>query len=178
MKTELPPKAPIAALDHILSSAVVLNWNALTCQPAPTMLHLEYHIGRDSAIENLKLWARTREYWSLICDYTPNVGWTDGPRFANGYHSRSLGRLLQSILMNQNRFHHAYAPNTNAALKIHTPTAEDTLLANERVNEAFPVPEKAPAALLVRRPPFTNHESVVPDNSTGDAKTSHNCEAQ
>ena len=40
MKTELPPKAPIAALDHILSSAVVLNWNALTCQPAPTMLRL------------------------------------------------------------------------------------------------------------------------------------------
>jgi len=151
MKTELPLKAPVAALDHILSSAVVLNWNALACQPSPTMLRLEYHVGRDCAIENLKLWACSREYWTLICDYTPNVGWTDGPRFSNGYHSRSLGRLFQSILMNQNRFTHAYAPNTNATLEIQTPSAEDTLLANERVNEAFPRPAKAPAVLLATK---------------------------
>jgi hypothetical protein len=172
MKTELLLKPPVAALDHILSSAVVLNWNALTCQPAPTMLRLEYHVGRDSAIENLKLWARSREYWTLICDYTPNVGWTDGPRFANGYHSRSLGRLFQSILMDQSRFHHAYAPNTNATLKIQTPTAEDTLLAYERVNEAFPGPEKAAAALLARRRP------VVPGSTRPHAKTSPHFEAQ
>jgi hypothetical protein len=149
MKTELPLKAPVAALDHVLSSAVVLNWNALACQPAPTMLRLEYHVGRDCAIESLKLWACSREYWTLICDYTPNTGWSDGPRFANGYHSRSLGRLFQSILMNQSRFHHACRANTNATLEIHAPTAEDTVLANERVNGAFPSPVKAPAVLLV-----------------------------
>ena len=146
MKTELPLKAPVAALDHILSSAVVLNWNALACQPAPLMLRLEYHIGQDRAIENLKLWGRGREYWSLICDYTPNVGWSDGPRFANGYHSRSLGRLLQSILMNQNLFHHGYGPNTNASLEIFAPSAEETLIANERISEAFPSPPKTAAS--------------------------------
>ena len=151
MKTELPLKAPVAALDHILSSAVVLNWNALACQPAPTMLRLEYHIGRDRAIEGLKLWACSREYWSLICDYSPNLGWSDGPRFANGYHSRSLARLFQSILMNQNRFHHGHEPNTNALLEIHAPTAEDTLLASERVSEAFPVPSKNSVAGLTTK---------------------------
>ena len=151
MKAELPLKAPVVALDHILSSAVVLNWNALACQPAPTMLRLEYHIGLDCAIENLKLWARSREYWSLICDYTPNVGWSDGPRFANGHHSRSLARLFQSILMNQSRFHHAYGPNTNATLEIYAPTAEDTVLAGERVSEAFPSPSKTAVVLLATK---------------------------
>ena len=145
MKTELTLKLPVAALDQILSSAVVLNWNALACEPAPAMLRLEYHVGQDRAIENVKLWACGREYWSLICDYTPKVGWSDGPRFANGYHSRSLGRLFQSILMNQSQFHHGYGPNTNATLEIHTPTAEDTLVASERVSEAFPRPSKSPA---------------------------------
>jgi hypothetical protein len=157
MKTELRLKLPVAALDHILSSAVVLNWNALACEPAPTTLRLEYHIGQDHTIENLKLWACGREYWSLICDCTPNVSWSDGPRFANGYHSRSLGRLFQSILMNQNRFHHGYGSNTNATLEIHTPTAEDILLAGERVSEAFPRPSKTPAVLLATQTAF--HES-------------------
>ena len=157
MKTELPLKASVAALDHILSSAVVLNWNALACQPEPTMLRLEYHVGRDRAIENLRLWACSREYWTLICDYSPNVGWSDGPRFANGYHSRSLGRLFQSILMDQNRFHHGHGPNTNATLEIHPPTAEDTLLASERVSEALPLPSKTPAVVLATK--TAAHES-------------------
>ena len=151
MKTELPLKAHVVPLDHILSSAVVLNWNALACQPAPTMLRLEYHVGRDLAIESLKLWACSREYWTLICDYTPSIGWADGPCFANGYHSRSLGRLFQSILMNQNRFRHEYGRNTNATLEIHTPTAEDTLLASELVSEAFPRPSKTHAVLLATK---------------------------
>ena len=154
MKTELPMKAPVAALDNILSSAVVLNWNALTCQPAPTMLRLEYHVGRGCAIENLKLWACGREYWSLICDYTPSVGWSDGPRFANGYHSRSLGKLFQSVLMNQNRFHHGHGPNTNATLEIHAPTAEDSLLAKARVSEAFPRPSNTPTVSLTTKTPL------------------------
>ena len=157
MKTELPLKVHVAPLDHILSSAVVLNWNALACEPAPTMLRLEYHVGRDLAIENLKLWACSREYWTLICDYSPNVGWSDGPRFANGYHSRSLGRLFQSILMNQNRFHHEYGPNSNTTLEIHTPSEEDTLLASERVSEAFSLPSKTPAVVLATK--TAAHES-------------------
>ena len=121
------------------------------------MLRLEYHVGRDLAIESLKLWACSREYWTLICGYTPSIGWADGPCFANGYHSRSLGRLFQSILMNQNRFRHEYGRNTNATLEIHTPTAEDTLLASERVSEAFPGPSKTPAVLLATQKAL--HES-------------------
>jgi hypothetical protein len=136
MKTELASKVSTTALDHILNSAVVLNWDALACHSAATV-RVEYHIGMDGSVEYLKLWVCGREYWSLICDYSPNFGWSDGPRFANGYHSRSLGRLLQSIMLNQNLFRHDRSPNSNATLEIGTPTTEDTSYAAQRVNEAF-----------------------------------------
>ena len=148
MNSELPLKATGTALDHILTSAVILNWSALGGQPEPVTVRLEYHVGQSGSVENLRLWVRGREYWSLICDYTPNVGWSDGPRFANGFHSRYLGRLFQSILMNQNLFRIERGPNTNAMIEILTPTTEQLELANERVNEAFPKPTKPTAPRL------------------------------
>jgi hypothetical protein len=138
MKAELLPKAPVTDLDLILRSAVVLNWDALVCQSQAGSVRVEYHIGSDGAIEFLKLWACGREYWSLICDYSPRLSWSDGPRFSNGYHSRSLGRLLQSIMMNQNLFRHECRPNSNATLDVGTPTAEATVVATQWVTEAFP----------------------------------------
>lgn len=150
MNTELQIPNSDTALNQILSSAVVLNWDALATQPATT-LRLEYHVGQDRVIENLKLWSRSRDYWSLVCDYSPTMGWADGPKFSNGYHSRSLGRLFQAILMNQSRFWHKCNPNTNAMLEICAPTPEDTSLASSRVNEVFPQPTKASAPSLVER---------------------------
>ena len=150
MNTEVRIPSPTTALNQILSSAVVLNWGAVASQPV-AMLRLEYHVGQDRLIENLKLWSRSRDYWSLVCDYTPNAGWADGPRFANGYHSRSLGRLFQAILMNQNRFWHKCDPNTNATLEICAPTAEDTSVASDRVNEVFPRTTKASATSPMER---------------------------
>ena len=136
MKTELPSNTN-TALDHILTSAVVLNWAAVACQYQPATVRIEYHVGADGAVDYLKLWACGREYWSLICDYAPHAGWSDGPRFSNGYHSRPLGRLLQSIIMNQNLFDHGHRPNTSATFEVGIPTPEDTDSATQRVNEAF-----------------------------------------
>ena len=145
MKTELVPKASVrVALDRILSSAVVLHWDALAHGSPSGTLRIEYHLGPDGSLDHLKLWARAQEYWTLICDYSPNVGWSDGPRFTNGYHSRPLGRLLQSIMMNQNLFQHDCRPNSNATLEIGTPTIEDIEYATQRVTEAFPTPVQAP----------------------------------
>ena len=141
MTTELAPKAAgSVALDHILGSAVVLNWNALASGSSNCLVKIEYHIGSDGSLEYLRLWARVREYWSLICDCSIHLGWSDGPRFSNGYHSRNLGRLLQSIMLNQNRFPHDHRPNSNGTLAIGPPTAEDTTCATARVSEAFQLP--------------------------------------
>ncbi len=140
MTNEVPVKPSVTALENILSSAVVLNWDAVACQSQAAMIRIEYHIGIDGAVESLTMWARAREYWSLVCDYSPHMAWSDGPRFSNGYHSRPLGRLLQSIFMNQNMFQHGRKPNSSATLEIVAPTLEDTDCATQRINEAFQRP--------------------------------------
>ena len=94
----------------------------------------------DGAVESLKLWTSAREYWSLVCDYSTNLGWSDGPRFSNGYHSHRLGRLLQSIMLNQNLFCHDCASNTNATLEIGAPGAEQIASATLQLTESFPPP--------------------------------------
>lgn len=129
--------SPVVQLDHILTSVVVINWDALTASSATARIRVEYHIATDGSVEYLKLWMSAREYWSLICDYSVHAGWSDGPRFSNGYHSRSLGRLLQSIMLNQKLFCHSCEPNSNGLLEIATPTLEDTAAAQLRVSETF-----------------------------------------
>jgi hypothetical protein len=138
MKLEIAFKACNSVpLDQILGSSVVLNWSSLGLGAAVGAITIEYHVGSEGSVERLKLWACSGKYWSLICDYAPNVGWSDGPRFSNGYHSRRLGRLLQSILMNQNLFTHSRNPNTNGTVEIGVPTLEQTTDATLQVSEAF-----------------------------------------
>jgi hypothetical protein len=128
---------PLVQLDHILTSAVILNWEALTPSSPTGRVRVEYHIGMDGALEYLKLWGSAREYWSLICEYSVHPGWSDGPRFSNGYHSRPLGRLLQSIMVNQNLFGHGGKPNTNALLEVGPPTEQEIGDATVHVSETF-----------------------------------------
>jgi hypothetical protein len=138
MKTELPvtPSAPPQPLDAVLNSAVVLNWEALT-QSSPGRIRVEYHIGADGGLEYLKMWNTAREYWSLICEFSAHLGWSDGPRFCNGYHSRPLSRLLQSIMMNQGLCTQTRGPNSNGMLEVGPPTAEEVEAARMHVTETF-----------------------------------------
>ena len=156
MKNEIPitPSAPPQELDELLNSAVVLNWDALTRSSTPGRVRVEYHIGADGTLEYLKLWSSAREYWSLICEYSAHLSWSDGPRFCNGYHSRSLARLLQSIMTNQSLCNHSVRPNTNGMLEVGPPTPEAVDAAKLRVDETFQptvvarAPKRAVGALL------------------------------
>jgi hypothetical protein len=150
MNPELPTTSslPPQSLDQLLNSAVVLNWDAVTQASTPGRVRVEYHIGADGVLEYLKLWTHAREYWSLICEYSAHISWSDGPRFCNGYHSRSLARLLQSIMMNQMLCSHSGSPNTNGTVEVGPPTAEDVDAAKLRVSETFQrtvAPRKAKA---------------------------------
>ena len=140
MKTEIPitPSAPPHLLDELLKSAVMLNWEALAQSSSSARIRIEYHIGPEGAVEYLKMWNTAREYWSLICEYSTHSGWSDGPRFCNGYHSRSLGRLLQSIFMTQGISIQAQLPHSNTVLEVGPPTAEDVEAAKLRVSEIQP----------------------------------------
>ncbi len=140
MTPEVPnvPSAPLPqSLDQLLNSAVVLNWEALTQSTTSGRVRIEYHIGADGGLEYLKLWSSAREYWSLICEYSTHLSWSDGPRFCNGYHSRSLGRILQSIMMNQKLCGIGSSPNTNKTLEVGPPSPEELDAARLQVSETF-----------------------------------------
>lgn len=139
MKPEVPatPFVSPQTLEQLLNSAVVLNWDAVTQSSSPGRVSVEYHIGADGTLEHLKLWSSTREYWSLICEYSAHLSWSDGPRFCNGFHSRSLSRLLQSIIMNQRLCNPSHGPNTNGIFEVGPPMAEDVDAAKLRVSETF-----------------------------------------
>jgi hypothetical protein len=137
MNNEPNNSAASTGLEDILGSAVILHWNALACQSSAPIVRVEYHVGLGGAVESVKLWSRSREYWSLVCDYSPQMTWSDGPHFSNGYHSRPLGRLLQSILLNQGMFRHDCRPNSSATFDVRTPTPDDQDSAVQRVNDAF-----------------------------------------
>ena len=138
MKAATPFQACNAVpLNNILNSAVIVNWDSLALGSALAAVRVEYHTDAEGAVETLKLWARRAEYWSLICDCSPHFAWSDGPRFANGYHSRPLGRLLQSILLNQNLFGPDCGPHASGTVDIGAPTSQQITDANSQVSEAF-----------------------------------------
>lgn len=143
MKNTVPsiPSMPPQPLDQLLNSAVVLNWDALTHASTAGRVRVEYHIGADGTVESLKLWNTAREYWSLICEFSTHLAWSDGPRFCNGYHSRSLSRLLQSIIMTQSLCTRTHSPNSNGMLEIGPPTVEEVEAAKVYVSETFQPPE-------------------------------------
>ena len=90
MKNSVPDNsahAPLPVqLDHILTSAVFSIGRRWLPHP-PRQVRIEYHIGTDGSVEYLTIWGSAREYWSLICNYSVNPGWSDGPSFSNGFHS-------------------------------------------------------------------------------------------
>lgn|SRR5208283_114664 len=142
MTTALPCRpAHDIRLDRILQSAVILNWKDLVQATAGGLLQIEYHIGASRSVDSLKMWcSNTRGYWSLICDYSIHPGWSNGPRFSNGFHSRDLGRLLESIMMNQDLFRHESEPNRNVVVQVAPPTSEATAIAKLQLTEIFPPP--------------------------------------
>src|SRR5271157_1801159 len=154
-----PPVAQVLPLNTILESAVVLNWAAFGQSPDGGMVRVEYHVGADLSVEYLKIWSATsRGYLSLVCDYAVAVHRPNGAgaRFVNGFHSRDLGRFLDSILMNQNLFSHDCRANCNTVLQLRPPSEEQLAQAKERVNDALslttppPRPPKVSKAVAVR----------------------------
>ena len=128
-------------LSQILESAVVLNWTDLVQAATGGLLQIEYHVGCEHSVDSLKMWCNTaRGYWSLICDYSVNPGWANGPRFSNGFHSRNLARFLESIMLNQNLFLHIPEANSNVVIQVGAPTEEEIAAAKLQMAETFPAP--------------------------------------
>jgi hypothetical protein len=118
-----------------------LNWKDLVQGQSNGLVQIEYHVGGDRAVDCLKMWCSTpRGYSSLICNYSVNPGWSNGPSFSNGFHSRDLGRLLESIMLNQSLFQLVSEPNSNVVLQVGPPTPEQIESATALLRDAFPPP--------------------------------------
>lgn len=139
------PTVPVQ-LDLILETALILAWKDLGQSPTEGMVQVEYHVGQERSVEYLKIWcASARGYSSLVCDYSVNPGWSGGPRFVNGYHSRELGRLLEAVMINQTMFQHTGQPGQNVLLQVGPPTEEQAAAATQRVASSFAKPANPPA---------------------------------
>jgi hypothetical protein len=139
--TPQPPPVHLVKLDHILESAVVLNWKDLLQGQSAGLVQIEYHVAADRSVDCLKMWRSTPQgYSSLICNYSVNPGWSNGPSFSNGFHSRDLGRLLESIMLNQNFFQLGSEPNHNVVIQVSSPTPEQVESAKLQFSDSFPPP--------------------------------------
>jgi len=126
-------------LDSVLADAVVLNWSDLMPELTSGLIHIEYHVEPRGAVEFVKVWAApTRGYWDLVCEHflLPNTASQSGLRFANGYKSKGLERMLDSIMQHQEMFLMSTPPGADRMIQVPPPTVADTLAASGRM-EAF-----------------------------------------
>jgi len=134
------PAAATFQLDTVLADAVVLNWSDLMPGLTSGPIHIEYHVGSRGAVEFVKVWAApTRGQWDLVCEHflLGSTASRSGLRFANGYKSEGLERMLGSIMQQQEEmFLVRTSPAADRMIQVPPPTAEDTLAASGRM-EAF-----------------------------------------
>jgi hypothetical protein len=160
--TPQPPPAHDVKLDHVLEGAVVLNWKDLVQGQADGRVQIEYHVGGDRSVDCLKMWRSTPHgYSSLICNYSVNPGWAGGPCFSNGFHSRDLGRLLESVMLNQNLFQFESEPNSNVVIQVSAPTPEEVESARLQLCNIFPPPVPVARKVDSKRKPEVPAAAIV-----------------
>jgi len=54
-------------LDQVLESAVVINWSDLVRGAVPGLAHVEYHVGAERLIDDVRIWSSTAEATGAWC---------------------------------------------------------------------------------------------------------------
>jgi hypothetical protein len=116
-----PKSSQPMPLDH------VLDWSDLVRGAIPGLIHLEYHIGEEQFVDNLRIWSSTaRGYWSLVCHCSVDPDLSCTLNFKNGYQDGDFGNLLKAIMKHQGEFPHKRALNTNYLIQV-GPSSVDVL---------------------------------------------------
>jgi hypothetical protein len=134
--TQTLPAVGSLHLDAMLADALVLSWSDLMPELTSGLIHVEYHVGSHGAVEYLKVWAAlTRGQWDLVCQnfMRSSASCQGGLRFANGYKSEGLAKMLNQILQHPEMFVLSTAPGTDRLIQIPPPTQKDTLAARGMV---------------------------------------------
>ena len=112
-------------LDHILESAVVLNWKDLLPGTRTSLIHVEYRLAPGGLLEFLKVWSSiTRGHQYLVCEWTPSAA-ANHVSFSNDFYSKDLAQMLESIIQHQAIFTKDLTLHRNGLVQIHPPTEED-----------------------------------------------------
>lgn len=112
-------------LDQILESVVIANWKDLIRGTNPGLVHVEYHVGNASQVENLRIWSSTaRGYWNLVCHCSLGPDLSTTLQFKDGYGASNLGALLQSILKHQGDFSLKCPADSDHMVQVGSPSGE------------------------------------------------------
>ena len=128
------------SLDHILESAVISSWTALTGGAQTGLIHIEYGFAAGGTLDYLKIWSSlTRGHWLLACEYwmSPSTFHGTGVRFDNGYESQGLAHILEFVMQHQNSFVLPSNLGRQGLLQISAPTLEQSAAAAALINESF-----------------------------------------
>ena len=127
------------SLDHILESAVISSWTALTRGTQTGLIHIEYGFAAGGTLDYLKIWSSlTRGHWLLACEYWMSSTFHGtGVRFDNGYESEGLAHILEFVMQHQNSFVLPSNLGRQGLLQISTPTVEQSAAAAALINESF-----------------------------------------
>ncbi len=127
-------------LDRVLECAVILSWRDLMSASISGSIHIEYRTKPDGSLEYLSAWSSVkRGYWRLICEYwmDPHSSHGSGLRFANGYGSRSLARMLELIMQHQDTFSKSSQLRNHGLIQVHPPGEKERIAAGNCMRKAF-----------------------------------------
>jgi len=123
------------SLDHILESAVVINWSDLVRGAIPGLVHVEYHVGEGRLIDDVRIWSSTaRGYWSLVCHCSIDLNLSCTLHFRNGYQDGDFGNLLSAIMKRQGEFLHKRVANVSHLLQVGPPSVDVLASAKTSIN--------------------------------------------
>ena len=94
-------------LDKALEYGVILAWEDLTKVSEPWAVRVEYQCTPGASVDSLLIWAdKGGGYRHLICNYSiwNSPAHPSGVAFTEGSHSDGLGKALDFIMKNQDRF--------------------------------------------------------------------------
>jgi hypothetical protein len=122
-------------LDHILESAVVISWSNLVRGAIPGLVQVEYHVGKERLIDDLRIWSSTsRGYWSLVCHCSIDPDLSCTLHFRNGYLDGGFGNLLAAIMKRQGEFPHKQVANANYLVQVGPPSVDVLALAKTSID--------------------------------------------
>jgi hypothetical protein len=127
-------------LEQILESATVLFWTDLMRGAPAGLMHIEYGFAPAGTLDYLKFWSSiSRGHWRLACEYWMSASTLHraGVRFENGYQSKGLAQILESVMQHQSSFVLPENLGRQGLLQISTPTAPESTAAAASVNQAF-----------------------------------------